>query len=106
MKTMVVNCKRSVYDIYVGRGSDPITGLPSKWGNPFVVGKDGNRMECLRKHKAWIIKQPELMASLHELTGKRLGCWCKPLACHGETLAKLADASVLVNKKRQKNLFE
>jgi len=35
----VVHCKRAVYDVYVGR--------PSKWGNPFTIGRDGT----LRKSK-------------------------------------------------------
>jgi len=26
---------------------------------------------------------------LPELIGKRLGCYCKPLLCHGDVLAKL-----------------
>ena len=29
------------------------------------------------------------MASLGELGGKRLGCWCAPLSCHGDVLVKL-----------------
>jgi hypothetical protein len=33
-----------------------------------------------------------LMAQLpSELKGKKLGCWCKPNACHGDVLAELAD---------------
>ena len=35
----------------------------------------------------------DLLAQLHTLKGKRLACWCKPKACHGDVLAKLADAS-------------
>jgi Domain of unknown function (DUF4326) len=27
-----------------------------------------------------------------ELKNKTLGCWCKPLPCHGNFLAELADA--------------
>jgi hypothetical protein len=37
--------------------------------------------------------QPELMAALGEIRGKVLGCWCKPAACHGDVLARLADAT-------------
>jgi len=29
------------------------------------------------------------MASLHELKGKRLGCFCKPKLCHGDVLVEL-----------------
>jgi hypothetical protein len=31
------------------------------------------------------------MAALPELKGRVLGCWCAPLACHGDVLAQLAN---------------
>jgi hypothetical protein len=77
----VVHCKKEPFDIYIGR--------PSKWGNPFVIGKDGTREEVIEKYKEWILKQPELLASLHELQGKVLGCWCAPFSCHGDVLIEL-----------------
>ena len=84
MKTTVVHCKRASYDVYIGR--------PSLWGNPFVIGKDGNRAQVIAKYRAWILKQPQLLKHLPELKGKRLACWCSPQACHGDVLAELADA--------------
>jgi len=82
--TTVCHCKKEQYDIYIGR--------PTKWGNCFVIGKDGTRKEVVEKYRQWVLQQPELMASLGELKGKRLGCWCKPHACHGDVLAELADS--------------
>ena len=79
----VVHCKRDKYDVYIGR--------PSKWGNPFEIGKDGTRKEVIEKYAAWIKTQPNLLADLHELRGKNLGCWCSPRACHGDVLMKLAN---------------
>ena len=38
-KTRVVNCKKEPYDVYIGR--------PSKWGNPFKIGRDGSRQEVI-----------------------------------------------------------
>ncbi|RME81276.1 MAG: DUF4326 domain-containing protein [Caldilineae bacterium] len=84
MRTTVVHCKRDEYDVYIGR--------PSKWGNPFVVGRDGDRETVIQKYREWIMEQDELLADLHELRGKRLGCWCAPKACHGDVLAELADS--------------
>lgn len=69
--------------VYVGR--------PSKWGNPFVIGRDGSRFEVIAKYRAWVIEQPDLMASLGELGGRNLACWCAPLACHGDVLIELAN---------------
>jgi hypothetical protein len=83
MATTVVNIRREWANIYIGR--------PTKWGNPFRIGIDGTRAECVAKHREWIKEQPELLASLHELKDKRLGCYCKPEACHGDTLAAMAD---------------
>jgi len=69
--------------VYIGR--------PSKWGNPFVIGKDGNREEVIAKFEEWILGQPQLLAQLNELKGKDLVCWCAPEACHGDVLARLAN---------------
>lgn len=61
------------------------------WGNPFKVGRDGSRIEVIAKYEAWIRSKPKLMARLPELRGRILACWCWPLPCHAEVLARLAD---------------
>ena len=43
-------------------------------GQPFVIGRDGSRDEVIAKYRAWIVRQPALMAALHELPGKDLVC--------------------------------
>lgn len=75
------------YDVYIGR---PGKGLTSIWGNPFKVGVDGTLEEVLEKYKDRLIElylagkitREDIMA----LDGKRLGCFCKPKACHGDIL--------------------
>lgn len=62
------------------------------FGNPFVVGRDGDRAECIAKYKTWLPTQPKIMALLPQLRGHTLGCHCAPLPCHGDVLAALADA--------------
>lgn len=79
----VVHCKHAPYEVYIGR--------PSKWGNPFVIGRDGVREQVIAKYRAWVVEQPELMAALPELRGKVLGCWCAPDACHGDVLVELSN---------------
>ena len=81
--TTVVHCKRAPYDIYIGR--------PSKWGNPFRVGPDGTREEVIEKFLIYILNNKELLNDVRELKDKTLGCWCKPLPCHGDILAELAN---------------
>lgn len=79
--TTVVNLKTETYDVFIGRGS--------VWGNPFVLGKDGDRDQVIVKYEVLIRRRPDLLARLPELVGKRLGCYCKPLACHGDVLIRL-----------------
>lgn len=84
MTTRVVHCKREPYDIYIGR--------PGPWGNPFVIGRDGTREQVIAKYEAWLRTSPDLLAGLSQLRGKVLGCWCAPQDCHGDVLARYADA--------------
>ena len=80
-----------MHDIAKVVGQTVYIGRPSKWGNPFVIGKECTREEAIFMYENWILKQPELMAALHELRGKTLLCYCAPLECHGDVLAWLAD---------------
>jgi hypothetical protein len=84
MKTTVVNVSEP-HDVYIAR--------PSKWGNPFMVGPDGDRAEVLRKYEERLKMMPSLVADARrELRGKRLACWCKSHQdCHGHILARYAD---------------
>lgn len=67
-------------------------GRPSKWGNPFVIGKDGNREEVIEKFRRWFMKQPKLVAmAKKELRGRDLACFCAPMACHGDILLEVAN---------------
>lgn len=70
--------------VYIGRGS--------KWGNPFVIGKDGNRAQVCEKHKQYLWDQIQsgevTVADLLALKNKDLVCFCAPLQCHGDTLVQ------------------
>lgn len=83
-------------NVYIGRkGVLIINGkrFPkenSKWCNPFKITDNCTRDEVIEKYKKMILSSP-LMASLHELKGKNLGCWCKPDKCHGDVLIKLLE---------------
>lgn len=82
----VVNCKEGPFDIFIGR--------PSKWGNPFFIGKDGTRGEVIAKYRLWLWQQilsgDITLNQLSELKDKRLGCYCAPLPCHGDILTEAA----------------
>lgn len=79
--TTVVNIRHDAYDVYIGRGS--------KWGNPFIIGIDGTRAEVIEKYRDYIFNRPDLLKLLPKLKDKILGCYCKPLACHGDVLLEL-----------------
>lgn len=68
--------------VYIGRGS--------RWGNPFVIGKDGDRAEVIAKYKEYAIARIGVdMHWMKPLIGKNLMCFCAPLACHGDVLLKM-----------------
>jgi len=72
--------------VYIGR--------PSKWANPFIIGKDGTREEVIKKYKNWLLETEwttGLILDIGELRGKDLVCWCSPLPCHGDILLELAN---------------
>lgn len=89
---LVVHCKRSYYDVLIDR--------TTKWGNPFSHIRNRltrasflvpTRDEAISAFEAWIHTQPNLIAALPELRDKVLGCWCRPLSCHGDVLIRLAN---------------
>jgi hypothetical protein len=88
--TRVIHCRGARQDdaargyVYIGR--------PSKWGNPFAIGRDGDRAAVIQAYTRYLRERPHLQAAARfELAGKTLGCWCKPQACHGDVLAHVAD---------------
>jgi hypothetical protein len=95
MKTEVVNLSKEAFDVYIGRPSPRRPEGP--WGNPFIIGVHGTRAQVIQKF-GWALRnsdKPEFVwmrQHIAELKGKRLGCFCAPLPCHGDELAKMADA--------------
>lgn len=94
MTYKVVNIKNyEPYDVYIGRGSkfgNPFTHLPHLGGPIIIVD---SREEAIKRYEEWILEQPELINLIKlELKGKILGCYCKPLPCHGDILLKIANS--------------
>lgn len=85
--------------VYVGRGS--------RWGNPFVIGKDGTAEECIKKFSNYLFPyrhhgpnsnlmhlfmSESNLADVQTLRGKNLACWCKEdEPCHADLLLRLAN---------------
>ena len=74
-KTLVVKFPRK-HDVDITRDGP--------WGNPFRIGRDGTREEVIDKFRAHGEKTGLDKKARAELTGKVLGCCCKPLPCHGD----------------------
>ena len=80
--------------IYIGRSVRYVAGAKkSKWANPYSKKKYGHQ-KCIDMFRDYILQDKELLAQMHELKGKVLGCWCKPGPCHGDILSNLADQLV------------
>ena len=94
--TRVINIRRE--ERYSGQRSTPAyeyIGRGSDWGNPYSMfdASDeslSSRDEVIRKYAydfdRGLLKRKKQDAL--RLAGKRLGCFCKPDACHGDVIAE------------------
>ncbi len=69
--------------VYIGR--------PSIWGNPFVIGREGDRDEVISEYRRYVLLSTHLMREIGNLAGKDLVCFCAPRPCHGDVLLELAN---------------
>ena len=87
----VINLRKEKYTHYIGRGSI--------FGNPFAIGKDGNREEVIIKCEEWLRNNifeansdglTDIGYAIYDLPEYAiLGCYCKPQACHGDIIIKI-----------------
>jgi hypothetical protein len=73
-----------------------VVSRPSRWGNPFRVGVDGNRSECVALYRE-ALRHGHLgfdeIDVRTELAGRDLACWCRSDdACHGDVLLEMANS--------------
>jgi hypothetical protein len=76
--------------VYIGRGSGKFDLPPSKWENPFVIGRDGSRAEVIKKFERRLRDDAGLMGALTSLKGCTLVCHCgvhEP--CHADVITKI-----------------
>ena len=109
-QTRVVNIATDSCDVYIGRGIDRYVHLLTEgispgtegWlGNPHPIGwckicnEAHTRAECIKKFEHDFYKKIESDANFRKvllgLKGKRLGCYCKPKACHGDIIKAWLD---------------
>ena len=79
------------------KGSVPID-RSTIFGNPFVIGRDGDRSGVLEKFEEYFIDRlasdTGYRSAVLGLRGKVLGCWCHPEPCHGDIIAEYLNAPV------------
>ena len=102
------------YCFYVGRsraGKSPL-------GNPYQIGKDGDRREVIEKYRRWLweeIKKGDDSPAYRELVWVadfykcsteqepiKLLCWCAPQPCHAEVIIRAIEW--LLKNEKTRNL--
>lgn len=94
--TRVVNIdKETQYKSIKSSDSYQYIGRGSYWGNPYSMydfsdDESNSREDVIRMFKYdfdndKFVKKKK--SEVYSLAGKRLGCFCKPEACHGDVLA-------------------
>lgn len=80
--------------VYIGRGS--------KWGNPFVMKTEADRVSVCAQYEKWLDDQLHnggiTLTELAELDGKDLVCFCAPKQCHGHVLEDRAARAARIVK--------
>ena len=78
----VVNGSAPAGSVAIGRGT--------RWGNPFIIGDDGDRAVVIAKfhhYAQWRLeREPQW---LEPLRGVDLACYCAPKPCHGDVIVEL-----------------
>ena len=93
-KTVILNMNRDLHLLKYAtdKGLYVRCDRFSEWGNPFVMGADGDRdTVCQNYEEQYLPFKPSLLSKIETLKGKALGCHCFPERCHCETLKALAD---------------
>jgi len=72
-------------------GTAVYVGRPSKWGNPHREGPGMTREEAVEAYRLDLLRNPGLLADLHEVRGMDLVCWCSPKPCHADPILYLAN---------------
>lgn len=84
-----------VYNKYKDKGKIPknarYCGRGSKYGNPYIIGIDGDRDEVCDKYTIYAdiyFTDDEIRK---DLGGRDLVCFCAPLRCHCDYLLRRAN---------------
>lgn len=96
--------------VYIGRVS-------SKWGlpqsilaNPYPVLNENERASSIEKYRKWLWNQildgNVTKKDLLDLQNKRIVCYCKPKACHGDVIKSVVDYIVTNEQEFDQKVIE
>ena len=89
---ILINRHKGEFDIYIGRGTI--------WGNPTPIdlGQGISRLisiEMYREHLYNCLENSIItIDDILSLSGKRIGCSCSPLPCHGDVIIEVFEMVV------------
>ena len=73
-----------------------VVARPTRWGNPFRVGVDGDRAECVKAYRDALVRGGLSFGVddvRRELAGRDLACWCRlDEQCHADILLEIANS--------------
>ncbi|KKL49246.1 hypothetical protein LCGC14_2317450 [marine sediment metagenome] len=97
MKTQIVNL-RTHKKTNVMR-----TDRTTIFGNPYRIGSRFTRKQSIEKYRRYfylrIRDSEEFRQAVQELEGHILGCWCAPLACHGDIIVEYLEKKTKKEKE-------
>ena len=76
-----------------GQPGDVRVDRATKWGNPYPITDTETRDDVIAKYTLYLLRcLGDGTLNVSDLKeAKRLGCWCKPAACHGDVLRKAVE---------------
>jgi hypothetical protein len=91
-----VNVRSRVFELAHGDGSAINITRSGKYGNPFVIGRDGDRETVIGKFFDWLKSDPDaafFRADIRKgvFVGKTIGCACaSSQPCHGDVIVEFS----------------
>jgi hypothetical protein len=103
----------SVINLHAG-GTGEYIGRPSILGNPYILGVDGTRADCIDKYETYFLdklendpkfrKEFERLVDLARAGKLSIACWCAPQRCHGDVIKKYIEQRL--NDEKFKSVFK
>jgi hypothetical protein len=90
----LVNVRKDKCTHYIGRRSSYLGTEPhgefANLGNMYNISATMDRATVVAAFERLVRKTPDMLKRIEHLPADAvLGCWCAPLACHGDVIIKI-----------------